>query len=545
MDQKTTEYSDLFNRLTQSTLVVIVTIGLGMMIWVAYLFRSYDGLVTITSFDQAQVARNLHFGNGFTTGIITPLALSLREEALFPPDLQNSPAYIHFLAWFFNRFGVSDEVVLASSLFLSLLAGIGIFILAWLMTKNLIWSAMVFLVFAAALGTLEFAFNPSSAAMLSLLLVIFAGLYYFYDRRSLHQVMLLGAGAGLLYLAEFDFLLLSVPIGILVARSFEGKKLRAALVFAGGFILLSSPWLIRNTIVAGNPVYSFRWADFVIHSRAFPGNRFLRDYGAAFSGAPFPHLSWSKFTGLIRLMNRYWLSYSHLLIMPLFLVSLFLNLGNRRWERANRLILCLFFFQLILIAFGNGRLDRLLAFTPLIALSGMTAFKELLEDYFPRQVIIRWTCIGVFVLAGVYPGFMAIARGLPDQRYLSTIFAGEDIELMRRAERLAELRSTVRENEAIVSDIPWPVAWYAHRTVLWFPWEVEQLKEIKEKFEEIKFIYLSPIVFEYPEIENVADWASIYRSGMVPEWLPIDRGVLLPGDDVLLGDLILERLDLE
>jgi hypothetical protein len=32
---------------------------------------------------------------------------------------------------------------------------------------------------------------------------------------------------------------------------------------------------------------------------------------------------------------------------------------------------------------------------------------------------------------------------------------------------------------------------------------------------------------------------------MVPEWLKADRGILLPGDHLIMGDIIFERLDLE
>jgi len=53
------------------------------------------------------------------------------------------------------------------------------------------------------------------------------------------------------------------------------------------------------------------------------------------------------------------------------------------------------------------------------------------------------------------------------------------------------------------------------------------------------------VIFKYPEIENVGAWRQIYRTGRVPDWLEVDRGLLLPGDHLIMGDIIFERLDLE
>jgi len=71
------------------------------------------------------------------------------------------------------------------------------------------------------------------------------------------------------------------------------------------------------------------------------------------------------------------------------------------------------------------------------------------------------------------------------------------------------------------------------------------MKILKEKFKNIRFLHLTPVLFKYPPAENVEAWQSIYRSGMVPEWLQLDRGLLLSGEELIMGDIIFERLDLE
>ena len=432
MDEKTSEYRDLFNHLTHSSLLILATLAVGLGLWLVYYFRNYDGLVSATAIDQAQLARRFSIGAGFTTGVSTPLSLSVTSRIINPPDLYNSPANIFFLAWFFKMFGISDEVVLAANLFLSFLAGIALFIFSRRALGNLIWSSLTFIIFASGLGVLEYAFSPSPAALLSLLLLAFVALFYRYDRRSLRQTFLLGLLAGLLYLAEFDYLLLALPAGLMTAGLYQGKKLKAALAFTAGFLLASSPWLIRNLAVAGNPFFSLRWFDFRLYTSAFPGNRFIRDYGAAVRVASFPlSVFWTKFMGLARLTSNYWLSFSHFLIMPFFLSSLFFNFRDRRWMRTNRMILLLFFSQLVMICAGDGSLERLLAFAPLIVLSGTFAFKDLLERYFPRPAVIRRLCPAAFLLFSVYPGGLALFFGLPGHRYVSTLFTREEVKILK------------------------------------------------------------------------------------------------------------------
>jgi len=116
---------------------------------------------------------------------------------------------------------------------------------------------------------------------------------------------------------------------------------------------------------------------------------------------------------------------------------------------------------------------------------------------------------------------------------------------MREGETMGKVERIVKEHEVVVSDMPWAVAWYANRNAIWIPWEIEQMKAIKQKVKDVRFLHLSPMIFKYPDTERVEPWQDIYKSGMVPEWLKADRGILLPGDHLIMGDIIFERLDLE
>ena len=201
--------------------------------------------------------------------------------------------------------------------------------------------------------------------------------------------------------------------------------------------------------------------------------------------------------------------------------------------------------RLFLIAFGNGDTGRLLLFMPLILLSGLVTAMAMLRKFqnFPKQ--IHRLIIICFIVANIYPSIVSIIWGMSKQQYIPTIYTPAEAEQVKNSRSLEKIRNLVKEDEVVVSDSPWSVAWYANRNAIWLPWEVEQMKKIKKKFKNIRFLYLSPTLFKYPPVENAKDWQSIYRSGMVPEWLQVDRGLLLPGNELIMGDILFERLDLE
>ena len=361
------------------------------------------------------------------------------------------------------------------------------------------------------------------------------------------------------------------------------------LAFAVPFLLVILPWLIRNSIVAGEPLASLRWHDFKSYSLIFSGNQIVRDFNPGLLTTPFPVLLyWNKFLMFTRLMDKLWLSLSHSLLVPFFLGGVLIKYKDPRWGRAARLAVILFFSQLILISLGNGDFSRILYFMPLIIIGGAAAFLQLLSNLgFNLKPVARsaglqscslpgesrsaglqsrlqgaglksrttsnswkstnpyWLIISIFFILTIFPGLISVIYGLPTQRYIAAALSGEEARIMTEGETMEKVERIVKEYEVIVSDMPWAVAWYANRNAIWIPWEIEQMKAIKQKIQDVRFLHLSPMIFKYPDTERVDGWQEIYKTGMVPEWLNADRGLLLPGDHLIMGDIIFERLDLE
>ena len=580
-----TEYRRLFDRLTFTGLIILAALIFSLVCWIIFYSNHYQGLVTVDAMDQAQVARHLYLGQGYTTGFVKPISILTGGAVLNGPDLYNSPIPIFLLSRFFNIIGLNDFAVLGNSVFWSFLTGITLIIFTRLLFHNLILALLIFIVYMLSPGILESTFSGLPISFVAVMLLILTFIYYFRNRSSFLWTSLLGIIAGILFLSEFDFFFLSLMVGILTVYDSNGKRYFHTLAFAVPFLLVILPWLIRNSIVAVDPLASLRWYDFKSYSLIFSGNQIVRDFNPGLLTTPVPVLIyWNKFLMFTRLMDKLWLSLSHSLLVPFFLGGVLIGYKDQRWQRVIKLVVLLFFCQLILISLGNGDFSRILYFMPLIIIGGAAGFLQLLNNLGfslksvgeatsynvtgggafvdpvvdpaeltdrmtdnPDKIIKNsyWRIITIFFIITIFPGLISIIYGLPPQRYIAATLSGEEARIIREGETMAKVERIVKEHEVIVSDMPWAVAWYANRTAIWIPWEVEQMKEIKEKIKDVRFLHLSPMIFKYPDTERVEPWQDIYKTGMVPEWLNADRGILLPGDHLIMGDIIFERLDLE
>ena len=578
-----TEYRQLFDRITFTGLIILAALIFSLICWGIFYSHHYPGLVTVDAMDQAQVARHLYLGNGFTTGFIKPISILTEGSVINGPDLYNSPIPIFLLSRSFNIIGLNDFAVLGNSVFWAFLTGIILIIFTRLLFHNLILALLIFVAYMLSPGVLEMTFSGLPISFVACILLLLTFIYYFRNRSSFIWTALLGIIAGTLFLSEFDFLFLSIPIGILAVYDSKGRRFFHALAFAVPFILVILPWMIRNSIVAGAPLASLRWYDFKSYSLIFSGNQIVRDFNSGLLTTPVPVLIyWNKFLMFGRLMYKLWLSFSHSILIPFFLGGVLIKYKDQRWGRVINLAVLLFFCQLILISLGNGDFSRILYFMPLIIIGGIAAFLQLLNNLGLLVVPLvaatfrspphgdlkvaatstesssdsmrsgicalrptPWLIISIFFILTIFPGLISIIYGLPTQKYIAAAFSGEEATLMREGETMEKVERIVKEHEVVVSDMPWAIAWYANRTAIWIPWEIEQMKAIKEKLADVRFLHLSPMIFKYPDTENVGGWQDIYKSGMVPEWLNADRGILLPGDHLIMGDIIFERLDLE
>jgi len=142
---------------------------------------------------------------------------------------------------------------------LSLISGIILIILAYLLTKRLI-NQTAGLIIA---GWLSISYLMIDYSANGAFYILQAALYLLWALVALkknlkNKALYLGIITGFGYLINFQFII-AVPVSLLIILFQKEKpmlkKIKDALILSGSALAIASPWLIRNYLLFGNPFY--------------------------------------------------------------------------------------------------------------------------------------------------------------------------------------------------------------------------------------------------------------------------------------------------
>ena len=518
--------SELIQKLIHMLEVGAVSRYLRFLVWslaivgLAFLYdlREYRNLATQEGMDAAQLARNLAEGRGYTTLFIRPFSLYLvqsHNEAHPPaaaattnldlarikygphPDLANPPAYPLLLAgWMkvlpfhypiefkkpfwsenghFWRYQPDFQIALLNQVLLLVVAGLTFFLARKLFDTNVARLTALLIIGCELLWR----FSLSGLSTL-LLLVIFLGLAGCLMRieemarepqprpgRQLGLALAAGglAGAGALTRYAFGWVIIPVMVFLIL---FGGQRRRVQVLAAlGGFVMVFTPWVARNYAVSGTP---FGTAGFAIVEGTgfFPGFQLERSLHPDLS-----HVLWfrpylAKLTGnahdiLANDLPKLGGSWASVLFLAGLLLG-FRGLAARRMRYF--LLMCLGLFTLVQ-ALGRTRLsdespeinseNLLVLLVPLVFCYGVSFFFTFLEQMKLVVPELRYVVMGGFALLACLPMiFTLLSSRMGPVVYPP--YLPPDIQ---------KTAGWMKENELIMSDIPWAVAWYGHHQCIW------------------------------------------------------------------------------
>lgn len=213
-----------------------------------YFFNGYLGLSDGN--DYAGLARSIIRGEGFSLGHLYPLAFSFGSEIPRPNNLW-PPAYPVYLALWFILFGMSDSTILAAIIF-----SIWLFIMAvYFITRKIAganWAvlaaALIGLNQAMLLTALEGSPEPLTAA-----LFLFS-IYPLISGAKFSRTIVSAFLFGLAVLTRYQMIVLAIPVLVFLV----GGRFKTIVLWSAVMLLVLSPWLIRNYVVFGNPVFTLQ-----------------------------------------------------------------------------------------------------------------------------------------------------------------------------------------------------------------------------------------------------------------------------------------------
>jgi len=542
-----------------------------------YNLRAYRNLATPEAMDTAQLARNLAEGKGYSTLFIRPFSLYLVQTNTFlkytqipgntnldfariqtgpHPDIANPPVYPVVLAglmkvlpfryevelkkpfWSVNghfwRYQPDFQIALFNELLLLVVVGFTFLIARRLFDTSVAWVSALLLLGCELLWR----FSVSGLSTLCLM-VIFLGLTWIVLRleelarepwprlsRQLGWALAAGGLTGVGALTRYAFGWTILPLAaflVLAGGKRRGWCLAAA---AGAFVVVLLPWAARNYAVSGT---LFGTAGFAVAegSAFFPQFVLERsvhpDLASAVWFKPYLAKLVGNAAGMVTNdLPRLGSSWASLL----FLAGLLLGFRGQAVRRMRYfLLLCLGTF-IVIQALGRTQLSEaspevntenlIVLLIPLIFSYGVSFFFTFLD-----QMRLPVTQLRYFIVAA-----FAVVSCLP---LISTLISPRTSPLVYPPYYPPDIQRAagwMRENELMMSDVPWAVAWYGHRQCVWLTLNTrEDFEAINTWIKPVAALYLTTETMDGKFISDMVrsgenGWGSFVTQAVLQNQIP-------------------------
>ncbi len=517
-----------------------------------FLFVDFQGVSTAEGMEQADVARSLARGEGFTSKTLRPIALATRVNRSGGEEI---PAVLGAtsqgplnsllngaLLWlsgtdyevdFQYRIFFPDRVIAAGAVLL-FLASLGL--LFGLVSRLFDGVLAGFTVVAMLLCEMMWRFTQSGLPHMLGLFVFMAALCFLVKALKLWRLgkVPLFPLAGSAFC--FGLLVLVSPIGLgvgLAAVFFVGvtfkRKLLLAAVFALVMSMVIAPWMVRNVSLTGSLLGTSSveiqdsWGESA-------GSPLMRSYEPGGESA-FPRFFLSKKMG--RVLEQHFTNFTLLVGGSIGAVLFWLSLLHpfRNPEAVllrNGLAMMWGGAMLLMMMFGTPDLlmdanQVHLWFVPLATAFGfaiLTVFWARLPIAHQRFSAWKWAHLVAAVLLTGLPLIIT----LPGRATLGFNLSNRVVHWPPYdPAAISFVNQWSKPSQVVFSDVPWAVAWYADRSSVWLPETTKQFEILATQYEKqtpegVAGLFLTPQTLDQPMVSGVVagdfeDWNRILLVG--------------------------------
>ncbi len=548
-------------------MLLAVVVVQALLLSTIYSWKQFHGIPTEFVMQQAVLGRQIARGEGFTTLVNYPQTYAVLdargtafEEKRAYPELHHAPLYALVLAGAFNLFPDSlwqkqpsppdgwgpDYVVLVVNVLLFWLA----VWLVWRLARRLFdpraaWLSMLATAWSVPLWeqTVTVTGLPVFLVLIAALFNVLAGLEErltespTWSWRLGLRAALLGTLGALLFLTEYSAGLVALVIaGYLALRAPAAVRWPLLGLFAAALLLLITPWLVRNTLVAGHPL-GLAWQNLALKA-GDPTAEPAAQRNLATTEAPgldLNKLGNKGLTGLeLNLTERLW-SGGGLVLTAFFVAGLAYRF---RHGPVNRVRWCFAAVLLVLLAgqafFNSGESPRLPAhyLAPLVIVFGVGFFLVLVDSQAGLSQHWKWAAAGLLLLQG-----LPLSRDCLEPRRIHFHYPPYFPNLFM------ELRSDMQRRflpgTGVSTDVPAGTAWYGQLRVWAKP---ERLRDFSQIIVEqnIGAMLLTPVTLDRPFFTELAarkddtisltdsgGWGGVY-AGLVTRRMPASFPLNMP-----------------
>jgi len=554
--------------------VIVATLAVLALV-VLYNSRAYRNLAAPEAMDAAQLARNIADGKGYTTSFIRPFSLFLVQKnnearkigatltagADFAqiqgphPDLANPPVYPTVLAglmkvlpfhyavelkkpfWSsdgrFSRYQPDFSIAIFNEILLLVVVVLTFFVARKFFDPAAAWLSAILVLGNALLWR----FSVSGLSTL-MLMIIFLGLTWaVLQAEELARapephwewLFVLAAVAGALTgvgaLTRYAFGWTIIPIAVFLALFGGPQRMWQVALAVAAFAVILVPWVIRNWMVSGTPFGTAGYA--IAEGASFPGNVLERsihpDMTYVFLLKPILH----KFAANLReifedSLPRIGGSWASMF----FLTGLLLGFRGTAARRLRYfLLMCLGTF-VVFQALGETQLsaetpevnsENLIVLTvPFVFIYGTAFFLTLLRQMRLPASQLRYGVVALFVTICCVPMFFSLCTSRQSPVVYPPYFPPD----IQRAS------GWMKENELMMSDVPWAVAWYGHHQCVWLTLNAQDdFNAINYWLKPVQALYLTPETMDDKLLSDclrspAGGWGNFLLKSLVQNQIP-------------------------
>ncbi len=497
---------------------------LSLLVIVGYLVYHagrFHGITNVEALDQAQIARNLAQGEGYTTKIIRPLSLAKVRRIDGHPELSQAPLHPFMASLLMRVMPDKGRAAALSGGLAFLLTAPVIFFLGWQLF-DIRTGVFATILYCTNVTLLRFSISCLEVPWLTLLTALLFLVCFALARKQRWRpllAVLAGSLVALLYLTQYVWIVILPVLAVYVfASSDKQGRWGVVLAFLISFLVIASPWFIRNMKVTGRPFFSFKATEAVMGTRSNPGNTLYRQYTE-----DYPTWIWYVFDRPLEIIEkaRDGLSREYIVLgriaglylTPFFLVAIIVTLGARAFERLRYLWYAMYLVLALALALVSPSERLLIPMAPLVIVVAAGFFLRLLEARIggpggPLQK--RYLNAGMAILVLIH----AVPLGFDLFRFRE--MSAEERSAANSARAVAQVTSMA--SGPIVTDVPWLIAWYADSPAVWLPKTRGDLRNMEDSMGKVTWMLLSPQVAnrQYDRLERMLqEWGVAWRDAMV------------------------------
>lgn len=524
----------------------VTVIGLAVI----SIFFTFKGLSSPRAMEQAQIGREIARGNGYTTKVIRPVSIwQMEKNNKDIPNFQKFPDTYHAplnplvygatlkavggentqkwrIAPQKNIYELDRIIATVCIIFFLIAIGVNYLLISSVFDRTIASVTALLMLFCE----LMWQFSQSGLPQMLMLMLFSIAMLNLWKaveksdegKNTLVSIFLAGLFMCLLVLTHWITIWVYIGFTIFAAIYFKPRGVIAALLI-GMLAIFVIPVIYLLYMAPSGGV--FGTALFAIHD----GLGFSEDYILRSLSPENQELGLNGL--LLKILSSTFAQFSYLhenlgaiIVAPLFFIALLHPFKKSKIRSFRWLILLMWMFASIgMTIYGtkDGTMDSNqihILFAPLMTAYGLAIISILwarleipqgLQTFrYSHLIIISIISIGPMALSlpkNLKQGISAGGRGgIPHLPYYYPPSLNKVIA------------DNTTNNETIIADTPWAVAWYADRPSVWLPHNVKQIEKVesiaKRQQNPVSGIFISPYSFNNAPIIKTAGASGMYKS---------------------------------